>query len=242
MEPAWDFFLPPCCQNFANRLSLLDPYHFSHRSLLFSCLIVVMGRRSETFLKLPREAAAGSQVLNISPKDKLFCCLCGQPLKLSTLGMHFARCRNNGGGKGRPNDDRKPKAKEDKVIEAKQSSVNPSADDCDDDNDDSLDLSGLDPLKGFVPRPEDEPYEEDDESASEDRVARLKQALAESEARVELMGRKALKFKGQRNANQRIISSMKTTAIATAQKAQTATADVTAAPTAPGIAAAESQH
>jgi hypothetical protein len=51
-----------------------------------------MGKRGEAFLKKPRKAAAGRQILNVHPMDVLFCVLCGQPLAHSSLKKHPTHC------------------------------------------------------------------------------------------------------------------------------------------------------
>jgi hypothetical protein len=51
-----------------------------------------MGKRGEAFLKKPRKAAAGRQILNVHPMDVLFCVLCGQALAHSSLKKHPTHC------------------------------------------------------------------------------------------------------------------------------------------------------
>jgi hypothetical protein len=53
-----------------------------------------MGKRGQAYLKKSRKAAAGRQILNVHPKDELFCVLCGQPLAHSSLKKHPTNCKN----------------------------------------------------------------------------------------------------------------------------------------------------
>jgi hypothetical protein len=130
---------------------------------------------------MPRKTDPGCQALNIFPGDMIFCGLCGQPLKHASLGSHPTRCPNlkpgkadNGDDSGSIDDASKPKAKESDDSKPKVSPVNGSSGDDSTTVNSYLDTSGLNPLVGFVPGP--------DEFGYRDLVGRLTQELAHTKA------------------------------------------------------------